>query len=274
MKKVLLSLVVALGLVVLLTSELAYSGGSPGAKTGSPGDGNANCTQCHSGSANSVTGWVTSTIPAWGYVPGETYTVTVSGTHTGVSKFGFEVTAENSQNDKTGTLSITNSTETKLTNSNHAVTQKSGGTTPSGASKSWSFDWKAPDAGVGSVTFYAAFNAADGDGSTSGDAIYLSSLIADENTSTGIDDNKFENAVSVYPVPFNSQISISVKDGMNAEQINLYNSIGVLVKSIKVNSKSGEKINVNAENLEAGVYILNIIGTNGEQVSKQIIKTK
>ena len=274
MKKVLLSLVVALGLVVLLTSELAYSGGSSGAKTGSPGDNNINCTQCHGGTASTVTGWVTSTIPAGGYVPGETYTVTVTGTHTGVSKFGFEATAENSQNDKTGTLSITNSTETRLIMKDHAITHTSGGTTPSGASKSWSFDWTAPDAGVGSVTFYAALNAADGDGLKSGDAIYLSSLIADENTGTGIDDNKFENAVSVYPVPFNGQINISVKDGMNAEHINLYNSSGALVNSLKVSGKPDDKISISTANLEAGVYILNVIGTNGEQVSKQIIKTK
>ncbi len=274
MKKVLLSLVVALGLVVLLTSELAYSGGSPGAKTGSPGDGNANCTQCHAGSASTVTGWVTSTIPTGGYVPGETYTVTVTGTHTGVEKFGFEVTAENNQNTKTGTFTITNSTETKLTNSNNAVTQKSGGTSPAGTSKSWSFDWTAPDAGVGDVTFYTAVNAANGNGSTAGDVIYLSSLTVEENTTTGIDDNKFKDAVSVYPVPFNNQISIVVKDGMNAEQINLYNSTGALVNSVKVRGKSGDKINMNTGNLEAGVYILNIIGTNGEQVSKQIIKTK
>lgn len=157
-----------------------FSGGSPGGKTGSPGDG-ANCTQCHAGSPNQATGWITSTIPSSGYVSGETYTVTATGTHSGVVKFGFEVTAEDDGNAKKGTFMITDAVQTKLTNGNQAVTHTASGNTPSGDSKSWSFDWTAPAEGTGDITFYGAFNAANGNGTNSGDVIYLSSLSVTED---------------------------------------------------------------------------------------------
>lgn len=164
----------------LLTSETEYGNGSPGGKTGSPGDGGSTCTECHGGVATTQTGWITSNIPAEGYTPGQTYVITATGTHNGVVKFGFEATAENATGVKIGTLAITNTTETKLANGNHSVTHKNGGTTPSGNTKSWSFNWTAPATGTGTVGFYSAFNAANGNGNTSGDVIYKSSLTVPE----------------------------------------------------------------------------------------------
>jgi hypothetical protein len=160
--------------IPLVMIFVGFSNGSPGGRTGSPGDNN-NCTACHSGTPQSATGWITSDIPASGYVAGETYTITATGTHTGVVKFGFELTAEDGSDNKVGDFTITNSTETKLVNQNNAVTHTANGTTPSGNNKTWSMDWTAPDEATGEVTFWAAFNAANGDGGNSGDVIYLTS---------------------------------------------------------------------------------------------------
>lgn len=174
MKKLLLpAILISIPLALIL---MANSSGSPGGKTGSPGDGNANCTQCHSGTPNQVAGWITSNIPAEGYIPGQTYDITAIGTHTGVVKFGFELTAEDLSGSKTGTLTITDPLQTKYTNSQSAVTHTSDGTNPVGNMKVWNMSWTAPDPGVEDVIFYAAFNAANGNGSTSGDVIYLSDL--------------------------------------------------------------------------------------------------
>lgn len=118
MKKIFYLLSAVAGLFILLTSELEYSSGSPGGKSGSPGDGGNTCTQCHGGAATMQEGWITSTIPSEGYVPGENYTITATGTHAGVVKFGFEVTSEDMNDAKMGTLIVTNSTENKLTNGN------------------------------------------------------------------------------------------------------------------------------------------------------------
>src|SRR5207249_4897262 len=45
-------------------------------------------------------------------------------------------------------------------------------------SNSWSFNWTAPAASVGDVTFYAAGNAADGQVTPEGDYIYATSAVA------------------------------------------------------------------------------------------------
>jgi len=272
MKKVLLYLALVSGLVFILTSGLPYSGGSPGAKTGSPGDNNKTCTDCHGGPATSKTGWMETNIPASGYIPGDTYIITVSGTHSGVQKFGFEATAEDGQNAKAGTLIITNSSQTKLTNSNHAVTQTSSGTTPNLGTKTWSFDWTAPGEGTGAVTFYAAFNAADGNGGTSGDVIYISNITALENTSTGIEDEKLKAGVSIYPVPFNNHINVDVNNEVIVEQVSLYNTAGALVKTLISEEVTGGMIKINTGDVEPGIYIITITGTNGGHSSKRIIK--
>lgn len=154
----------------------ANSNGSAGGFTGSPGDSNQTCTSCHTGTPVNQSGWITSTIPAQGYTPGQTYQITVSGTHTGVVRFGFELTAENSSGQKVGSFTITESTRTKLVNQNKAVTHLFTGTTPSGNSNSWNVNWTAPATDIGQITFYAALNAANGNGDPSGDVIYRTTL--------------------------------------------------------------------------------------------------
>ncbi len=160
-------------LILLLMS---YSSGSPGGRTGSPGDGGNTCTQCHGGTATNMMGWITSNVPSSGYVPGQTYTFTATGTHSGVQLFGFELTVETANGTKIGTLIITDPDRTQLANGGDAVTHTSGGTGPSGNSNSWSVDWTAPATAQGQIGIYAAFNAANGNGNTSGDVIYKSSL--------------------------------------------------------------------------------------------------
>jgi len=180
MKKLykLLYVLIVPGILVLYS----YHTGSPGGKTGSPGDNGVTCTQCHNSfSAQEQPGWITSTIPADGYTPGETYTITATGTYAGVVRFGFELTAEDDAGNKTGTFIITDAVRTQMSPTNASVTHTANGITPSGDSNTWSMDWTAPDAGEGTVTFYAAFNAANGNGNTGGDHIFTSSLSVNES---------------------------------------------------------------------------------------------
>jgi hypothetical protein len=127
-----------------------------------------------------VNDWITTDIPMTGYVPGTTYTITLTGTHSGVGKFGFELTAEDNANSKVGTFVITDATQTQLKNGGNAVTHTGAGTSPSGNAKTWTVDWTAPSAGTGDVGFYAAFNAANGNGNTAGDVVYTTSTFVME----------------------------------------------------------------------------------------------
>jgi hypothetical protein len=138
--------------IILFMSSFAvfYPNGAPAAKTGSPGDG-SNCTSCHGGTATNSTGWITSNIPAAGYTAGQTYQITATNSLTGSGNYGFEVSPQNTAGTLLGTLAT--GTGTKFADGNPKYI------THSNASSvhAWTFNWTAPAAGTGNVTFYGAF---------------------------------------------------------------------------------------------------------------------
>ena len=159
--------------------------GSPSAKTGSPGDGGVTCqSSCHGGpSPATMTGWITSNIPGGGYTPGSTYTITATITRPGHTRWGFEISPQNTSGTLLGTLIATNTSQTKLISTGKYITHTTAGNSGSNP-KSWTFDWTAPAAGTGNVTFYGAFLAADNDGSEDGDTTYVSTMIVSELSCT------------------------------------------------------------------------------------------
>ena len=138
-------------------------------KTGAPGE--ANCTQCHSGTALSGVG--TNTLIFSGandeYVPGQTYTFNLDVLNSTAT--GFQMTGLDATNAKAGSF-IAGTGFDIQTNSGKEYVNHSGASL-----SSWTFDWTAPASAVGDVTFYLASNVANGDNSTSGDEIYLSELV-------------------------------------------------------------------------------------------------
>lgn len=241
---------------------MGYHSGSPGGRTGSPGDNGNNCTACHSGTPQNASNWISADIPGNGYVGGETYMITATGTHPGVSRFGFELTAEDQNGNKVGTLHVTNSTENQLANSGKAITHTNQGITPSGDSKSWEFEWTAPEDIPGDVTFYAAFNAANGNGGTSGDVIYLSSTTYGPDV-TGIDEVA-EN-FRFYPNP--STGIVHVENPLNDNQlVKIYNQSGQLVEQIKMNNQFGQ---IDLSNQAKGIYF---VQNGNKEMQKLIIR--
>ena len=165
-------------IAVVFISGTMYIEGSPGGKTGSPLDG-ITCAQCHPSSVTPVE-WISSNIPVTGYMPGQTYIITINATDASATKIGFEVTAENAS-EKQGVITINDKVNTQLTNNNEAITHQETGTTPRDGKISWNFNWTAPVTDKGDVTFYGAFNAANGNGNTSDDRIFTNSLKVSEN---------------------------------------------------------------------------------------------
>jgi hypothetical protein len=177
---------IALVLIALLAghSKLqSYSNGFfGGGYTGSPGDFTQTCATCHSGSPVTVAAnAITSTIPATGYVPGQTYTITLTATHPTSNRFGFQITAESANNSKAGTWVVTNTSETHISPT-HYVAHTSGGTMGSNNSKSWSMNWTAPAVGTGAVTFYAVINRVNNNSGTNGDQVATATLSVSENS--------------------------------------------------------------------------------------------
>jgi len=258
-------------ILLVFGSSFLHSGGSHGAKTGSPDDGN-NCTQCHIGSAQlAASSWISTDIPIYGYIGGKTYNITLTGVDENVVRFGFEFTAEDSNNAKVGSYTITNTTETKLVNSDNAVTHTGNGFTPDNdSSKTWSFNWTAPSSGTGDIKFYAALLAANGNMSTSGDITYLTSLEITEDIASNITTSDLNNQVKLFPTLVEKSINIELNSNLQLNSFSLYSINGqrVFQKSISTNNKLYK---FNLTNLNRGIYIININTTEGI-ISKKFIK--
>lgn len=153
---------------------------APAGHTGSPGDGKV-CTACHLGAAAAAkTDIITTNIPVQGYVPGNTYTITVTLNNPGTTRFGFQLSPQDLAGNMLGAWGPSTA-ETQVINGKYA-THKLVGTNGTD-SKVWTLQWTAPASGTGDVTFYGAFNISNADNTTTGDVIWKTSHTVPEQTS-------------------------------------------------------------------------------------------
>jgi hypothetical protein len=273
----------AIAIGSILTTEYSShangnAAGAPAARTGSPKD-NATCggsLGCHGTAAYpsvsaptiTVAGLITSNIPAGGYTPGNTYTITGTVTGAGHTKFGFEISPQNS----TGILgTLTNTSPSTQIVSSGYVTHTSSGTTGTTGSHTWSFDWTAPAAGTGNVTFYGIFMLTNNNSNQDvGDSLQKSTLLVHE-FGTGIDDLKnISNHISIYPNPISNQFFVN--NSLNETEnmtVNISDINGKLVQ--KIQNVNGSKSSINIDDLAKGFYFLRIETSRGDVV-KKIIK--
>lgn len=153
MKKIVLSLFLSFAVFsvfnLLAPNAISEPTGSPASNTGSPADGTTCAESCHGGSAVTQAGLITSNIPTAGYTPGTTYTITA--TISGTGKKGFQVSPQNTSGTLLGSLIA--GSGNKIVGTKY-VTHSSAKTT---STATWTFQWIAPAAGTGAVTFYGAF---------------------------------------------------------------------------------------------------------------------
>jgi hypothetical protein len=246
--------------------------GSPGGKTGAPGD--QTCTQCHSGTVQSGTGFQTVVLTndmgqmVTNYIPGESYTVTV-GMLTLNAKNGFEIVALTPTNVQAGSVSVVNATTTKtvMFGGKTRITQKSTGT----SLNNWSFEWTAPTTNVGDVTFYLATNVSNSNNNDSGDAIRTSQHVI--GSSAGIQENTAKVAINLGYAKTSNSLTIDLTSKLNGEAaINLVDLSGKSVQFEQLgNVATGNNVlQVKLNNqLPKGVYIAHV-NVNNNFVSKKI----
>jgi hypothetical protein len=176
---------IQLVVVFLFLPIMAYASqfGPDFGYTGAPND-NGNCTACHVGNAGSGSGSVSITGIPNAYTPGQTYPLTVMVQQSGRQKFGFQLTTIDASNNRAGTL-IPLSAETQLNpalgqGNRQYIEHTSQGLLPNASnSRFWQIQWTAPATDIGAVRFFVAGNAANGDGLSTGDSIYLNSYLSD-----------------------------------------------------------------------------------------------
>lgn len=179
-------------LLVLLVTAIAYASATgPEARyTGAPGD-IGTCYNCHDAVASGINsgggGVQINGLPAV-YEPGEQYTFTVVTQQGGKQRYGFQLTAIDSNGNRAGTLAP-DSTDSQLnsqtgTGGRQYIQHSQTGTLANGQSNhTWRIRWTAPSNDVGTVRFFAAGNAANGDGTNQGqDNIYTTSALSESPT--------------------------------------------------------------------------------------------
>lgn len=268
---IVLSILLMIGLVVDYNYRMAHtssSGVGPG-NTGSPSDG-LTCSRagCHTGgpAVSTETGNISSDIPVSGYVPGATYNVSVMVSKVGGTKFGFQLSPQDANGGALGTLIAGSGSQ--IVGGNY-LTHTSSGTSGAGA-KTWEFQWTAPTSGTGDVTFYAAYNFANGNGSTSGDVIMNDTYTVTE-ASVGITEAQLQ-ALSVYPNPVVDEVNIAAIDVDEEIMITMFDVQGRKLIAETYNSGSNNVIEVKQHGLRAGVYFMQIEVDGTSTIKKLMVK--
>ena len=162
------------------TTVFAYSFGPPKERTGAPNESTCATAGCHTGnSLNAAGGSLVLTVPKT-YEPGEVYDIVVKLSRNGQRRWGFQMTALNGNNISAGSFSTIDA-NTQLNSTDNKYIQHTSTGTAQGTPNmhSWMFRWTAPANDVGTITFYAAGNAANNARGAAGDYIYTQSATSE-----------------------------------------------------------------------------------------------
>lgn len=194
------------------------------------------------------------------YLPGEEYSVTVKIDHIGQPVgYGFQMVSLKSDDD----TAINNFTD--LPNQIHDVilfgrqyvehSNRLG-------SDSIPVKWIAPDMGSGDITFYAAANAVNGNGSSSGDGSDTVQITIKEGMTSSLDFLN-ESSVELFPNPV--QDYLNIKSETLPDELIVYNQSGqIMLKSYASNQ-------LDLSHLNSGVYILHLL-KDDSRIVKQLVK--
>lgn len=179
------------GLMFTAFYSFTNNSGAGGGYTNAPSE--SNCTSCHSGTLNSGKFLnnlnLGSSFHGGGYLPDSTYTITISYSQPGLTKFGFSTTVlDKATSSPAGTLTSTGTRTQKRTRSYSGKTREYIEHTSSGTAQtstnaiSWTFDWTAPSSNIGDVVFYVVLNATNSNNSDNGDTIYAKQFTISPST--------------------------------------------------------------------------------------------
>jgi len=208
------------------------------------------------------------------YVPNTPYYISFQVLAPGYV-WGFEMTALDLSNNMAGAFTVLNTTTTHLSPAGRTRYISHLHANPN--TSKWVFQWTAPAADSGNVTFYYAFNsgiAADFNAALPDSNIFAANTVI-KPSSAGIENiSNNISALQVYPNPINGVFSVSfnVLNAGNADA-QLYSVDGRLCSHV-FNQRLGAGVfngNYDVSNLAPGIYLLKL-NVGGATVTQKIVK--
>jgi hypothetical protein len=98
-------------------------------------------------------------------------------------------------------------------------------------------------------------------------ANHIKSLSTEKLSLTGLNSNKMESSVRIFPNPITDYMRIEAANPMN--NVKIYSTTGSLVKEINV---SGDKVSINVSDIKKGAYLIEIKFVSGGSYSASVIK--
>ncbi len=268
MNKFLVAALLALAGGIMLTSASTSNDdldGKAGA-SGAPNEVTCATTDCHNTYAlNSGTGSITISSPNltnWTYVPGATYTISVTVAQTSINLFGLCFEALKPNGDNAGTLHAGTGTQIKNKTVGgfqlHAITHNNN-TGASANSHTFTFTWDAPTTDIGDITFYVAGLAANANGNEIGDRVYSTSQVVTSG-SVGLDEIMANNhSIVVFPNPTSSLLQFDPNSISSlVDEAIVLDGEGKEVSRLSKNNWNinGSTSSISVEHLPAGAYTL------------------
>lgn len=253
-------------LAAVSTIFLANRGGSPGGRSGSAVDASRTCaTQggCHFNQNLPILNqdMISTDIPATGYVPGESYQITLNPEKAGAGRWGFEMLVQNSNDEAVG--AFTSNDDGNIIGGNASRITHKFASTDGGDTKTWVLDWTAPETADGELQVFASVLAANGNGTTGGDQLIIDTLDITVNETASLS-KLVSQDITLYPNPVTNELHLKGLEGAGT-------SISIFDMSGKEVVNMGYAAVVDVRNLPTGNYVLKVASKN-TTINKTFIK--
>lgn len=284
LRLVILLLSTCFAALVLMGNKNGRASQAQRGNTGAPGDETqggqpVTCMSCHNLGPISASLAIT-VLDAEGnsvtqYVPEQDYTarVTITASGPNLSGYGFQMIG----------LRDSNNSDLKgfsdMNPNNYKLASIPGGRVYAehdniSASNTFNVKWKAPIAGTGNITLYAAGNGVNGNGLTTGDGASFSSLKLTEMTYSVQNKRDGEPRLSIFPNPVQEEAVLSVENVMpGTYRLLAFDATGTIVWEGLQNTVSGDvsSFSLPAASWQPGVYFVRL-EHSGKAATVKVLK--
>jgi hypothetical protein len=238
--------------------------GVPPGYTGAPYDAVTCATLgCHPGPVTHVTGLIQTDIPPLGFLPSDTYNITLNVSRPSTNIFGFQISAGD-EFFPVGRFLINDPVEMQFALNENYVTHRLAGTSGNNQ-KEWQMQWVAPDDPmIDPVTIYASFVAGT---FLVNDEVLMTNLPITMNQSVP-GPMAGEGRPVAFPNPFGHRLVLRWPyTEESLKKVYLSNTSGQVVYSARDPQVNNGEYVINTGGLPAGTYFLEAV--SGSRIHRQ-----